>query len=81
MRFLDTASGLESLIFTMVTSHNIFDIPLVEDSEKDVATIIESDVFEDVIIALGKVISVTFLYHTMLEVVVVGLNVIEYDDH
>ena len=53
MHFLDTASDLESEIFTMVTSHNILDITLVENSEKDVATIVASDVFENIIIALG----------------------------
>ena len=37
----------------MVISHNILDIPLVENSEKDVATIVVSDVFENIIIALG----------------------------
>ena len=37
----------------MVTSHNILDILLVDDSEKDVATIIASDVFENIIIALS----------------------------
>ena len=53
VRYLDTASRLESEIFTMVTSHNILDIPLVKDSDKDVATIVASDVFENIIIALG----------------------------
>ena len=37
----------------MVTSQNILDITLVENSKKDVATIVASDVFENIIIALG----------------------------